>query len=139
MDFCTTYVKAQRDYADQEREGDGIIQYAQKFTSTAGRHDGLYWPVEDGQPLSPLAGYRFRILTRQGTHAPGGAYDYVINGHMVAGFALVAWPVRHGASGVMTFVVNQNGTVFQKDLGPDTAGAVEKMDAYDPDETWTRQ
>ena len=128
-----------------------------------GSRDGLFWsPFLDGEisPLGPLAaaaaaegygkrerspgdgpqpfhGYFFKILTRQGKHTPGGKYEYVINGNMIGGFALVAWPVEYGESGVMTFVVNQRGRVYQKDLGPDTAKTAEVMKAYDPDKTWS--
>jgi hypothetical protein len=153
------YVDAQREYASQDRDGDQVLEYAQKIASSPGQTDGLYWPIElNGQqsPLGPLVaeaqgegyrksdsagpqpfhGYYFKILTRQGKHAPGGKYDYVINGNMIAGFGMVAWPVEYGNSGIMTFIVNQQGRVYQKDLGPKTAGAAKKMSEYDPDLTW---
>lgn len=156
---CQGYVEAQNDYASADREQDGIIQYAQKIISDPGRRNGLYWEVAEGEvpsPLGPFAaraaaegykkgdkpipfhGYYFRILTGQGSKASGGAYSYVINGHMVAGFALVAWPAEYGASGVMTFVVNRNGIVYEKDLGPKTAKTAEAMTRYNPDQTWRR-
>ncbi len=157
---CSTYVEAQREYASADRERDGIIQYAQKFASDDGRRNGLYWKVTEGElpsPLGPLAaeaaaegyrrtggkpipyhGYYFKILKGQGKDAPGGAYSYVINGHMVAGFALVAWPAEYGVSGVMTFLVNRNGIVYEKDLGPKTGEKVKTITLYNPDRTWRR-
>ena len=156
------YVQAQREYASRDRDGDEVLEYAQKITSSPGLKDGLYWPPElDGEvgPLGPLVaeaarqgysqeknagaapqplqGYYFKILTRQGAHAPGGKYNYVINGNMIGGFALVAWPAEHGETGLMTFIVNQQGRVYQKNLGPTTAKAAEAMKAYDPDQTWS--
>lgn len=157
------YVDAQREYAAHDRDGDHVLEYAQRVVSTAGLKDGLYWSPDvegDESPIGPLLavaqregylkegtdersgprpfhGYYFKILTRQGSHAPGGKYDYVINGNMIGGFALVAWPVDYGDSGVMTFIINQQGEVYQKDLGSSTESIVKKMDAYDPDSTWT--
>jgi hypothetical protein len=158
--MCRGYVEAQREYASTDRERDGIIQYAQKFTSDPYRRNGLYWQAAEGEipsPVGPFAaraasegyrragekptpyhGYYYKILKGQGMNAPGGAYQYVINGHMVAGFALVAWPAEYGVSGVMTFVVNQNGIVYQKDLGPKTDGIAKAMTLYNPDRTWSR-
>ena len=155
--------QAQRDYAAADHDGDEVREFAQKIVSTSGHKDGLYWsPLIDGEisplgpafaaaqregylrrPLSPDApepfhGYLFKILKRQGKHAPGGAYDYVINGNMIGGFAFVAWPSEYGESGVMTFIINQQGKVYQKDLGPQTESIVEKMKEYDPDPSWTR-
>jgi len=156
------YVEAQRDYASKDRDGDQVLEYAQKFKSSPGVKDGLYWPSDlDGEisPLGPLVaqaqeegyarkpkdpnaepspfhGYFFKILARQGKSAPGGKYDYVINGNMIGGFALVAWPAEYGESGIMTFIVNQQGQVYQKDLGPKTAKVAESMKAYDPEPTW---
>jgi hypothetical protein len=153
------YIDAQRAYAARDRDGDGVLQYAQKLASTPGKRDGLYWPAdpakgEEASPFGPLIaeaapylkghkagdpyrGYRFRILTRQGKHAPGGAYNYVINGRMIAGFALVAFPAEYGKSGVMTFVVSHNGNVYEKDLGKDSAAIGAKMSAFDPGPGWT--
>jgi hypothetical protein len=153
---------AQREYASADRNGDEVLEYAQKFISTPGKKDGLYWPPDLDGEISPLGpgfvaaqqegylkdlgpgrspqpfrGYLFKILTRQGKHAPGGNHDYIINGHMIGGFALVAWPVSYGDSGIMTFIINQQGKVYQKDLGPDTDSIVQKMKEYDPDSTWT--
>ena len=147
IDVCHAYVDAQREYASQDRMGDGVLAYAQFLRSTPGTHDGLFWPAnQPGEELSPLGpliaqarvegyhrtakmledeqapyhGYYFKILTRQGKHAPGGKYNYIINGRMIAGFALVAWPAEWGNTGVMTFIVNQQGKVYQKNLGPKT-------------------
>jgi hypothetical protein len=154
LEVVRAYVEAQREYASRDRDGDEVLEYAQKLTSSPGTHDGLYWP-EDGEtsPLGPLVadaqaagydlqnmkpfhGYLFKILTRQGKHAPGGNYDYIINGNMIAGFALVAWPAQHGDSGIMTFIVNQQGRVYQKDLGPKTDRLAQSMTVYDPDSSW---
>ncbi len=156
---CEGYVDAQNEYASADRELDGIIEYAQKVISDPNMRNGLYWVPEEGEIPSPAGpfvaraaaegykkgekpipfhGYYYRILKAQGPNAPGGAYNYVINGHMVAGFALVAWPADYGVSGIMTFVVNRNGIVYEKDLGPDTAPIAEAMTQYDPDETWKR-
>jgi hypothetical protein len=157
---CLGYVEAQREYAITDREQDGIIQYAQKFASDKYRRNGLYWEPAEGEVPSPLGpffvmataegyrraadrpmpyhGYYFKILKGQGKNAPGGAFSYVINGHMMAGFALVAWPAEYAVSGVMTFIVNQNGTVYEKDLGPKTETIVKAMTLYNPDRTWRR-
>jgi hypothetical protein len=154
-----TYVQAQIEYASRDRIGNEVLQYAQKIVSSQGKKDGLYWPLElDGEmsPLGPFVakaqgegyqkkeneertpyhGYYFRILTRQGSHAPGGRYDYVINGNMIAGFALIAWPADYGESGIMTFIVNQQGRVYQKDLGPKTEKLAPAIKEYDPDQSW---
>jgi hypothetical protein len=163
INVCNAYVEAQREYASQDRMGDGVLAYAPFLHSTPGTHDGLFWPTNSGAVLSPLGplvaqarvdgyhraatmlndiqapyhGYYFKILTRQGKHAPCGKYDYVINGRMIAGFALVAWPAEWGNTGVMTFIVNQQGKVYQKNLGPKTAKVVGGMTVYDPDGSWT--
>ncbi len=160
---CRTYVKAQREYVLNDWEGNGIIAYAQKLRSDPGRKNGLFWRHARGEAVSPLGelvaqarmegykkgkslfkeqpvpfhGYYFKILTKQGEHAPGGKYDYIINGNMVGGFGLVAFPSDWGKSGVMAFIVNQQGKVFQKNLGPDTLKIAQEMQSYDPDETWT--
>lgn len=152
------YLSVQRRYASRERNGDGVLQYAQKLASAPGKHDGLYWPAdaakgEEASPFGPLIaqssaylaghkqgdayrGYHFRILTRQGKSAPGGAYNYVINGRMIAGFAMVAYPDKYGESGVMTFIVNHNGKIYEKDLGKDSANIGARMTAFDPDAGW---
>lgn len=162
IDVCHAYVEAQRDYETEPRQGDEILEYAEHLRSTPGKRDGLYWhaaPGEEASPFGPLIseahaegyqheskilaepqnpyhGYLFRILTRQGPHAPGGKYSYVINGHMVAGFALIAWPAQWGNTGVMTFIVNQENKVFQKNLGPETARLAPKIKSFDPDPSW---
>jgi hypothetical protein len=160
IQVCLAYVEAQREYATTDRGRDGIIQYAQKIASDKDRRNGLYWEAAEGEvpsPLGPLAakaaaegyrragdkptpfhGYYYKILKGQGPNAPGGAFNYVINGHMVAGFALVAWPAEYGVSGVTTFLVNQNGTVYEKDLGLKTEGIVKAMTLYNPNRTWRR-
>lgn len=151
------YVDAQVAYAEQDHDGDEVLEYAQRILSTPGKQDGLYWRTEPGAPLSPLGplaqgdadyteymeagdsyhGYNYRVLTAQGKNPPGGEYGYVINGHMIAGFGLVAWPEDYGSSGVMTFIVNHQGKVYEKDLGDDTDKIVQAMDRYDPDASWT--
>lgn len=152
------YVDAQRAYATRDRDGDGVLQYAQKLASSPGKHDGLYWPAETGKdeeasPFGPLIaesaaylkghvagdpyrGYHFRILTRQGKNAPGGAYNYVINGRMIAGFAMVAYPAAYGESGVMTFIVSHNGKVYEKDLGKDSTAIGARMSTFEPSTAW---
>jgi len=143
------YVDAQRDYALADRNGDGVLEYAQKFASAPGQRDGLIWSSTLGDE-SPLGesyapakpgqgyhGYRFRILTGQGPKAPGGWRSYMIGPRMVSGFALVAWPVKYGSSGVMSFIVNQSGTVYEQDLGPNTAEVVETIKVFNPDKGWT--
>ncbi len=160
---CRAYVRAQREYNLKDWDGDGVVAYAQKLRSDPGKKNGLFWRHVPGEAASPLGelvaqarmegykkeksvfkeqpapfhGYYFKILTKQGAHAPGGKYDYVINGNMVGGFSLVAFPSSWGKSGVMAFIVNQQGRVFQKNLGPDTLKTTQDMDTYDPDETWT--
>ncbi len=152
------YLDAQKEYAARDRNGDGVLQYAQRLASTPGKHDGLYWPAdatkgEEMSPFGPLVaesaaylkghkpgdayrGYHFRILTRQGKSAAGGAYNYVINGRMIAGFAMVAYPDRYGESGVMTFIINHNGRVFEKDLGKNSATIAAKMTAFESGAGW---
>lgn len=151
------YPEAQVEYASRDRDGDDVLEYAPRLVSSPGKQDGLYWPDETGSDPSPFGpliaeaanyaeyrragepyrGYYFRILTAQGPNPPGGAYDYVINGNMIGGYALVAWPADYGNSGVMTFVVNQRGIVYEKDLGAETARIAGSMQQYDPDATWS--
>ena len=155
---CGAIVDAQRDYYGALHDGASEHQYAQRFHSTAGTQDGLYWEVKEGaQPQSPLGplvaeaasegyqhtgqphpfhGYFYRLLTSQGANAPGGAKSYIVAGKMTGGFALVAYPASYRDSGVMTFIVNQDGQVYQKDLGPNTGEIAGAMVAYDPDSTW---
>lgn len=157
--FCLAYGDAQREYAERAHDGE-MLEYAQKFVSSKGKHDGLYWPTAKGElpsPLGPLFvrakqegyekkgagpvpyhGYYYRILTSQGMAAGGGAYDYIVNGHMIGGYALVAYPSRWGASGVMTFICNYDGIVFQKNLGKDSAKIAAKMTRYNPDASWSK-
>ena len=158
---CRTYLMAQREYASEDRAGDGVLKFAQRLRSTPGQKDGLYWPAapdEDQSPFGPFIaevhaegyggktaegqpqpfhGYRFKVLTTQGASAPGGAFDYVINGNMIAGFALVAYPAHWGESGVMTFVVNQWGRVYERNLGPASTDLAAAMTDFDPDQDWT--
>lgn len=153
-------VDAQREYALKNRDRDGLLEYAQKFVSEPGKKDGLYWEVKPGEPQSPLGpimaqarsegykretssmahayhGYYYRILTAQGKDAPGGAYSYLVNGKMIGGFAVVAYPTEYGNSGVMTFVVNHDGNVFQKNLGKNTVATGKSMKEYNVDSTWS--
>jgi hypothetical protein len=153
------YVQAQNEYASLDPGKLGPHTYAQRIVSTPGKKDWLYWPTAEGEVPSPLGdlaakasaegykvgqtpipyyGYFYRILKRQGAGAPGGAYDYVVKGKMIGGFALIAYPAQYGNSGIMTFMVNHDGVVFQKDLGPDTAAFARKFDAFAPDQTWTK-
>ena len=156
---CLAYVDAQNEYASKDRIGTGSATYAQHIVSRPGKKDGLYWPAAPGEEESPLGelvahattegyavgggptpfhGYYFKILTRQGSTAAGGEVDYVVRGKMIGGFALVAYPAEYGNSGVMTFVVNYAGTVFQKDLGDRTARIAERMTSFNPDQTWKK-
>lgn len=154
------YLDAQKEYASRDRNGDGVLQYAQKLGSTPGKKDGLYWPAdaskgEEASPFGPLVaesapylqghkkgdpyrGYHFRILTRQGKNATGGAYSYVINGRMIAGFAMVAYPAVYGESGVMTFIISHSGKIYQKDLGAATSSLGAAMTEYNPGPGWKK-
>ena len=152
-------VDAERDYASADRNGNGVPEYAMKFTSSPGKHDGLYWPTKEGEPPSPLGllvakatsegyqkntkgptpyrGYYYRLLKGQGANAQMGALDYVVRGRAIGGFAVVAYPAKYGSSGIMTFIVNQDGKVLQTDLGPNTMASVGSIQRYNPDNTWT--
>ncbi len=154
------YVDAQRDYYRLNPQKDKLQGYAQKLVSSKGKRDGLYYPTKAGEPLSPLGplfdaakaegyggagvkttayhGYHYRILKGQGADASGGAYDYMAKGKMIGGFALIAWPATYRNSGVMTFMVNHDGVVFEKDLGPNTAGVTGKITRFNPDATWKK-
>jgi hypothetical protein len=152
---CLAYVDAQNEYAEKDRTGEGAGVYAQRIVSTVGKKDGLYWPGDDS-PLGELAaqasaegykvgagripyhGFYFRILTQQGPSAPGGTLNYVVKSKMIGGFALIAYPAEYGNSGVMTFLVNHAGTVYQKDLGDYTMTLVKRMNWFDPDQTWKK-
>ena len=158
-----TYVRAQQFYARKGHDGKPAGIYARRFASAPGSQNGLYWPAKRGEPQSPLGplvaeaaaegrplggdsvqppvpfhGYYFRVLDQQGPAAPGGARNYVANGEMSGGFALIAWPSQYDATGIMTFIVNQDGVMYEKDLGVDTSSAAAKITAYDPDTTWQK-
>jgi len=159
IDVCRGIVDAQREYAAAGHDGDPAGIYALKLISDNGMHNGLYWPTSDAEPASPAGpfvtaaaaegyragiepsaayhGYKYRLLFAQGPNAKGGAREYFRKGLLTQGFAVVAWPADYGASGVKTFIVNQDGLVYEKDLGEDTAGAVDAMKRYDPDSSWT--
>ena len=152
-------VDAQQEYASADRDGDGVLAYARKFVSGKGKRDGLYWPTQAGEPQSPLGalvaqasgegykakqgeavpyhGYYFRMLTGQGKDAAGGALDYVVRGRAIGGFAVLAWPAKYGSSGIMSFIVNQDGKVFQSDLGPDTQAKASAIKRFDPGKGWS--
>lgn len=157
MNVLLAIVDAQREYAAQDRDGDGASEYAAKFASTPGKKDGLYWPTAAGEPPSPLGtlvaraagqgykktegpqpyhGYYFRLLRGQGPKATGGAYDYTIKGHTIGGFAVIAYPAKYANSGVMTFMVNHDGVIYEKDLGPDTANVARATTRFDPGPGW---
>jgi hypothetical protein len=155
---CLAISDAQLEYHDRNPEGDPLPAYAQQLASSPGKRDGLYWETKPGEEPSPLGellarargegyrrqegkptayhGYYYRLLKAQGPHARGGAYDYVAHGRMIGGFALVAYPATYRSSGIMTFIVNQDGTVYQKDLGPETEKLAQAMKTFDPDSTW---
>jgi len=157
IDTVRAYVDAQREYFSELHDGSEVMKYAERLISNDGKHDGLYWPPKDGEAVSPFGplvaeaqeegygkkgapyhGYYYRVLTAQGKAAPGGAYSYIINGNMIAGFALVAYPAQYGSSGVMTFIVNQQGVVYQKDLGLKTEAIAKAMKIYNPDSSWQK-
>lgn len=150
MQAVLAYFDAQKEYALRDRDGDGVLSYAQKLASTPGRRDGLYWAA-DAQGDSPLGprfssvkpgegyyGYHYKILTAQGKDAPGGAYDYIIGNRMRAGFALVAWPIRYGDTGVTSFMISHDGVLYQKALGPRSAAIAKEMKVFNPDSTWSK-
>jgi hypothetical protein len=156
--LCGELVDAEHEYDSNTHDGQSTRQYAQRIMSDEGKHDGLYWPAAEGEPQSPLGplvaaaelegytglsgnlqpfhGYYFKVLKAQGPHATGGAMDYVQDGKMTRGFAFVAFPAAYRSSGVMTFIVNQDGIVYQKDLGPHTAALAKAMKTYERDATW---
>lgn len=159
IDILHSLVGAQQDYASESHDGDATKQYAQKFVSDQGKQNGLFWKTSDNEPPSPIGpllvsaasegynvqqgqqtpyhGYYYRILTKQGAAAKGGTRDYMVNGKLSRGFAFVAYPAEYRNSGVMTFIVNQDGVVYEKDLGTDTAKIAAAMTEYDPDNTWS--
>lgn len=162
MKALLAYVDAQREYNSENINKDKLNTYAQKFMSTEGQRDGLYYPVKEGEKPSPLGelfanaqakgqlkeqaqggprpyfGYYYRILTSQGPDAPGGAYDYLVDGKLFGGHAAIAWPVSYGESGIMTFIVNHKGTVYEKDLGANTSELAAEITTFNPDKTWKR-
>jgi hypothetical protein len=159
IEFCHGYVEAQQEYAFRPREGYEVTQYAQHIVSASGKHDGLAWQNPDGTWAGPIGeaaaraieqgysleqgkatpfhGYFFKVLKGQGPNAPLGELDYVVKGVMIGGFALVAVPAEYGETGIKTFIVNQSGVVYQKDLGPETLTAFQKMERFNPDRSWT--
>jgi hypothetical protein len=162
IQVCLAIVDAEHEYAGQVRPGEGVPHYAARFLSTPGSHDGLYWQMQSGEPPSPLGpllaaaategypeseprvlapyhGYYYKILTSQGADAPGGAYDYFVRDRMIGGFAVLAYPARYGASGVMSFMVNYEGVVYEKNLGRGTTAAAAGMTTFNPDASWKQQ
>lgn len=159
---CLAVLDAQREYVAKDRDANGLAEYAGRFLSEPGKKNGLYWPTAEGEPLSPLGslaaeaahegyiatqptsrprpfhGYCYRIVTSQGAHAPGGAMDYLVNGKLIGGFAVVAWPAEYDNSGIMTFIMNHDGVVYQRDLGEDTAKLAAEMTTYDPSPEWKK-
>lgn len=164
IEIVRAYVDAQREYHEVDRDDDEVPEYATKFISDRGTHNGLYWPTDEGATQSPIGplfaraaaegygpaarrdragpapfqGYTFRILTGQGPDAPGGSYDYIINGNMVAGFGLLATPAQYGSSGIMTFIVGPGGTIYERDLGAETETLARDIQSFNPDRTWRR-
>jgi DUF2950 family protein len=158
IDVLADLAEAQQEYASEIRDDSSVKQFAQKIQSSPGKHDGLYWPVSSGEEESPIGpligdataegyktgatapipfhGYYYKILSRQGKNAPGGAKNYLVKGTMTQGFAFLAYPATYRASGVMTFMINQSGVIVQKDLGPDTAKTANKITEYNPDKSW---
>lgn len=160
VQVCLAIADAQEEYALEDRDGNGVRDYARKFLSDPGKKNGLYWPTNEGEPPSPLGplvagakaegygtdsdrprayhGYRYRVLTCQGPNADGGELDYVANGKMIGGFAAVAYPIEYGKSGIMTFIVNHKGVVFERDLGSNTRREAETMRAFNPGPGWRK-
>jgi Protein of unknown function (DUF2950) len=161
LNVVVAYVDAQKEYHQKDQDGNGVLEYAQRWLSTEGKHDGLYWKGQAGETESPILklgelarkegyitnlavgpspyrGYYYKILKAQGPNAPGGAIDYLVNGRMVKGFALIAFPARYSVSGIMTFMVNQDGVVYQKDLGSKTVQIGQITVTFDPDKSWSK-
>jgi len=159
---CLAYADAQREYYMRNPQQEPLLHYADRLISTEGKKDGLYWPAADGEEQSPIGegfakaraegyakegtmtgvpfhGYIYRLLTKQGADAPGGAYEYLVDGKLLGGFAAIAFPAEYGSSGVMTFIVSHDGVVYSKDLGPDTAKLALEMDTFDPGKDWKRE
>jgi hypothetical protein len=159
IEVLDAYIDAQHEYATKDCRGGGKVEFAQRLISTEGKRDGLYWEAKEGEEesplgplvaraakegygkesdLSPFHGYYFKILSGQGKHAEGGVYNYVVKGRMILGFALVAYPAEYGNSGIMTFMVNQEGTIYEKNLGKNTKRIAEAMKIFNPDKTWKK-
>lgn len=159
IEVIDAYVDAQHEYASKDCRGAGKVEFAQRFISTPGNRDGLYWEAKEGEQQSPLGpliaqaakdgyttegnlspfhGYYFKVLKGQGKHADGGTYNYVVKGKMILGFGLVAYPAEYGNSGAMTFMVNQEGIIFEKNLGKNTRHIAEKMTSFNPDQSWKK-
>ena len=159
MQVCLAFIDMQVEYASSDHNGNGLLEYATRLVSTPGKRDGLYWPARAGEPQSPAGprlaaanlqptagktsprpyhGYYFRILTAQGEHASGGKRNYIVDGRLIGGVALLAWPASYLASGVKTFQCNLDGVIYERDFGPDTAAAVRKINAFDPGPGWTQ-
>lgn len=154
---CRAFIDMQGEYAEVDRNGDGLLEYAARIVSAPGKHDGLYWPAKEGEPQSPAGpllakaaqgyrqgvatpyhGYYYRILTAQGRYAPDGAMSYYANGKLIGGVALIAYPAKYRNSGVKTFICSMSNLVYEKDLGRDTAAKAKRIKSYDPDQTWTK-
>lgn len=151
IDSMQGFLAAQREYASIPRDGGNVRQFARQFQSTPGKMDGLYWPadIEKGEAQSPAgpeikdpssshAGYHFKILTSQGDAAPAGKYDYIINGHFIGGFAMIAWPAEYGKTGIMSFIVNHDGDVYESDLGAETSATASAVTEFNPDDAWEK-
>jgi hypothetical protein len=155
IEICRGYVEAQQMYAEKDWDGNGVLEYAKKIVSSDGKKDGLYWPGDDspvaagfakaaaqgytastGGGPRPYHGYFYKVLLAQGPDAPGGAQEYVVHGFMIGGFALLAWPAEYGVSGIQTFMVNQNGIVYEKDFGPTTGALAKAITRFNPDKSW---
>ena len=155
IEICRGYVEAQQTYAETDWDGNGVLEYAKKIISSEGKKDGLYWPGPDspvaagfakavaqgytaptGGGRQPYHGYFYKVLMAQGPDAAGGAQDYVVHGLMIGGFALVAWPAEYGVSGIKTFIVNQDGITYEKDLGSATSAVATAMTRFNPDKSW---
>jgi hypothetical protein len=156
MEVLHAYIDAQCEYASKDRNGDGVAQFAPKIISTEGKRDGLYWDAQEGEEMSPLGpffaqasnegytnlspfhGYYYKILRGQGKYATGSAYDYVVKGKMILGYALVAYPAQYGNSGIMTFITNQEGVIYEKNLGKNTVNIANAIKKFNPDKTWRK-
>ena len=151
IEICQGYVEAQKKYSSERHDGDTLLQYASRVMSAPGRHNGLYWDgsagalvpkafaqAASGATRKPYHGYYFRILDAQGPYAPGGAHNYLAGNKLIGGFGLVAWPARYGVTGIHTFIVNQDGVVYEKDIPPTPGSTGTPVRAYNPDDSWTR-